>query len=438
MLPSFRVISFFDPDNIEGLWGLYKIFHPNALPKDSDVVESHALGSNVDIYFIDSGISANHIEFKHNPFKTNSISTIFIGPPNSDTLDYCGHGTHIASIIVGKSRGVAPGANLYSLKIFDAVPVSTPATLIAALDRVVEHIQNKKIKNPSIVHMSFSLRKNADVENKVRQLTNMGVLCVTVAGYENDDPLELSPAGMSEVITVSGYDKNMEVATREVEGLASKTRMRCYSGDKVDIFAPGQDIEGASPAGDDKYIFRSGASVAAAFVTGVAACYLEKNPAATPQEVKNHILDSAHRGLMKLPANSNKNNLVLFNIFQDMSPVWVSSENSYLGAYFWGQEVNLQLEASSRVFQPVTFKVVQGALPEGLQLSESGKITGKIIDTRKEGSPPAARQYFSIVLNASDTVGSSEQLFYFVVTTKDMVDSPDNWSLDLVKASSGY
>lgn len=434
MHQSFRIISFFDNESSGGLWGLYKIFHPKALPTGADVVESHAVGANVDIYFIDSGINANHIEFKNNPFCANPISTIFTGSAITDEKDYIGHGTHIASIIAGKSRGVAPGANIFSLKIFETVLTTTPDILIAALDRIVEHIHNKVVKNPSIVHMSLSLKKSAQVEERVKKLTDMGVLCVAAAAYENDNHVELSPAGMDEVITVSAYDKNMNVAAIEIDGISFKQTVTSYSGDKkVDIFAPGLDIEGASPSNNDKYILRSGPSVAAGFVTGVAACFLEKNPTAKPLEVKNYLINKAQCGLLNLAEN--KNNRVLFNVFQDMSPVWKCAGNSFLGVFYWGQEVNLQIEAESRMSEPLIFKIEQGALPEGLQISENGLITGQIVDKCNKDSQVSTSEYYSVVLKAKDLAGESEQLFYFVVTTKDLVNSPDFEQLNLVKAS---
>lgn len=435
MLPSFRIVSFFDSESTGGLWGLHKIFHPKTMPTTSDIVESHALGTNVDIYLIDSGINANHMEFKNNPFNSNPISTIFLDPSYSNSNDYEGHGTHIASIISGKSRGVAPGANIFSLKVFETVLVTTPETLIAALDRIIEHVQNKKIKRPSIVHMSLSLKKNADVESRIKELTGLGVLCVAASAYENDNHAELSPAGMDEVLTVSAYDKNMNVATYEIRGPLLKDRVTSYSGDMIDIFAPGVDIEGASASSDDTYTLKSGASVAAGFVTGVAACYLEKNPTATPQQVKNHLIENAYGGLLNLV--DKKNNRVVFSIFQDMSPVWRRAGDSFLGVFTWGQQVDLQVEVESRMAQPLLFKIEQGTLPEGLQLTETGKITGQITDKRDKNSLQSTSEYFSVVLKASDSQGSSEQLFYFVITTEDLINNPDFDELNLVKASGG-
>jgi oryzin len=85
-----------------------------------------------------------------------------------------------------------------------------------------------------------------------------GVITVAAAGNHDDDAANYSPSSAPDAVIVGGVDGNYR---------------RFYSsnfGKDVDIFAPGENIESLSCAGDDMYhSVMSGTSMAAPHVSGL-------------------------------------------------------------------------------------------------------------------------------------------------------------------------
>ena len=82
----------------------------------------------------------------------------------------------------------------------------------------------------------------------------------------------LYPAANPNVIAVSGTDAQEKL-------FAASNR-----GNHIAIAAPGADI--FLPAPDEKYQITSGTSFSAAYVSGVAALMLERNPALKPNDLR--------------------------------------------------------------------------------------------------------------------------------------------------------
>ena len=89
----------------------------------------------------------------------------------------------------------------------------------------------------------------------------------------------LYPAANPNVIAVSATDAEDRL-------FAASNR-----GSYIALAAPGVDI--FLPAPDDKYQMTSGTSFSAAYVSGVAALMLERNPALKPEELRAILMKTA-------------------------------------------------------------------------------------------------------------------------------------------------
>src|SRR5260221_9805630 len=109
-----------------------------------------------------------------------------------------------------------------------------------------------------------------------------GIMMVAAAGNGGPKSPPLYPAANPNVIAVSGTDAQDKL-------FAASNR-----GSHIAISAPGVDIFLPAPGG--KYQMTSGTSFSAAYVSGIAALMLERNPALKPNEVRA-ILTSTARDL---------------------------------------------------------------------------------------------------------------------------------------------
>jgi subtilisin len=77
-------------------------------------------GAGVGVAVLDSGL-----DFNHNDLKENVSPISFSAYPGMTAQDWHGHGTHVGGIIAARNNsidvfGVAPGATLYAVQVFDS------------------------------------------------------------------------------------------------------------------------------------------------------------------------------------------------------------------------------------------------------------------------------------------------------------------------------
>jgi serine protease AprX len=272
-------------------------------------------GTGIGVVIVDSGISTDG-DFNSNPraftFATNS---------NSAT-DVYGHGTHVAGIVAGngsdsngKYKGIAPGVELYSIKIADGDGMAYESDVVAGLQWVYEnHVAyNIRVVNLSLNTTTEQSYHESPLDAACEILWFNGIVVVASAGnVDPDSPLRLynaSPANDPFIITVGAAD---EMGTSELrdDDFADYTSFGVTdNGDlKPEIFAPGSNIYsvlskdsgwgGQHPdrvTADGEYIRLTGTSMSAPMVTGSVALLLQNEPELTPDQVKYRLMNATSR-----------------------------------------------------------------------------------------------------------------------------------------------
>jgi subtilisin family serine protease len=233
--------------------------------------QAHTLarGANVTVAVIDSGIDVKHPEL------ANAIADSFdaLGSKQGPHI----HGTGIAGAIVSHARlmGSAPAARILAIRAFAGAPngaESTSFVVLKGLDYAAAH-------GAQIVNMSFVGPKDALIERGIAATAARGIVMVAAAGNAGPKSPPLYPAANTNVIAVTAtdaQDKLFEASNR---------------GSHIAISAPGVDI--FLPAPDEKYQMTSGTSFSAAYISGLAALMLERNPALKPDEVRAILMKTA-------------------------------------------------------------------------------------------------------------------------------------------------
>jgi subtilisin family serine protease len=297
-------------------------------------------GKGAVVYVYDTGVDPSHDEFQREGGATNVIGGLDpeiargqpgfpcagdgpLTPCKNYLPTYLTHGTAVASVVGGKTVGVAPDASIVAVRTTGA----NVTNLGWALDDIVKHafnpatpsfqtaivnmsaaIDGLKLTDPATIALLDKMRRmisgvdssgNADPNGKK-------FLFVVLAGNRYatapqnqcnaDGSVRFFPgiagASVDGLITVGGIDEQNHFWTGSC------------GGDAVDILAPAAHVLTASFSAHNRYRgtqtvngvtadFDSGTSYAAPYVCGLAARLLEDNPSLTPVELEARIKASA-------------------------------------------------------------------------------------------------------------------------------------------------
>lgn len=258
-------------------WGLDRVDQREATLNDT---YAYGLtGAGVTVYVFDSGINSSHEEFEGRIDPGFNVINDAYG-----TEDCSGHGSHTASLVGGKTYGVAKQVRLIPVRVLNCSNSnSSSATMYTAIDWIVSHHQQGV---PAVVNMSVGMLKSSAFNEAVRKLIADGLIVVGAAGNQNKDACLYSPASEQSIISVGGTDKTDLRGTQSNWGLC------------IDIFAPGWDLVGAWSGGTNIYRSSSGTSNAAPIVSGIAAMMLQENPSLTQAEVESKLKSTATQGAL--------------------------------------------------------------------------------------------------------------------------------------------
>ena len=233
--------------------------------------EAHQLsvGADVTVAVIDSGIDVAHPEL------AGVISGTFDALNNGEGPHP--HGTSIAGVIAAHARlmGPAPSAQLLAIRAFGAQKSGAESNTFV----ILKSLNYALSKNAQIINMSFAGPHDPAMERGLAAAAAKGIVLVAAAGNAGAKSPPLYPAADRNVIAVSATDQS------------DKLFAQSNRGSYVAIAAPGVDI--LSPAPDGKYQVSSGTSLSAAFVSGVAALMIARNPDISAADIRSTLTSTA-------------------------------------------------------------------------------------------------------------------------------------------------
>jgi subtilisin len=269
-------------------------------------------GSGVGVAVLDTGVDLAHADLVGTVDAFNG----FGGPSCQDDQ---GHGTHVTGIIAARDNsvdvvGVAPGAQIYCVKVLDSAGSGSDATVMAGLEWVLDH-HASSVPNIKVVNMSLgragSVDDNPDLHDLITSLETAGITVVVAAG--NDASLEASgqiPAGYPEVVAVASTtaQAGSNLCRLLSSPIAADTASYFTSdGVSVTVSAPGEEKEDVARSclitsvgilstrlggGTTRM---SGTSMASPHVAGIVVRYYQQNPLYTVGDIRQFLKSDADR-----------------------------------------------------------------------------------------------------------------------------------------------
>lgn len=265
-------------------WALQRIKAPDLWPT--------TMGStNTIVAVVGTGIDYNHQDLRRNIYwdgRTNSPGYDFFSH-DPRPFDDLGQGTAVAGVIAGggwQLMGAAPRVTLLPVKVMN----SWGDTSSAALAQGLQYAANNGAR---ILVIPWATALESQALANLQEL-NEKCLVVAAAGDEGLDlnvqkryPASYSPT-MNHVISVAatGVQDNLMQDQGDLH-------LSSNFGTVVDLAAPGADLETTYPRqgyGPAQY-----SGVAAGYVAAAAALLLSLNPEASPEDLKEALLDGASR-----------------------------------------------------------------------------------------------------------------------------------------------
>ena len=236
-------------------------------------------GSGEHIYLIDTGVNTTHAEFSGRT--VNNLYSSFSS--GTDFADVNGHGTSMASLIIGANIGTAKDATLHNVKAMNANPYTgTIGAMIDALDAVLVHHKANTPSQTKPVVCCWTTAKNNLLDAKFSELEDNNLIVICSAGNNAGDVDFYSPAGLDRVMTVGGHDANVKV------GYFTATT-GSNLGPEVDIFGMAENVSIINFSDDSAYITSDVTSVATAQIGGLALQYIDLYPSADARTIKSYL-----------------------------------------------------------------------------------------------------------------------------------------------------
>ncbi|TKC39824.1 hypothetical protein EI555_007448 [Monodon monoceros] len=348
-------------------WNLERI-----LPARRQADEHHAPtgGGLVEVYLLDTSIQSGHREIEG-----RVVVTDFENVPEEDGTRFhrqankCdSHGTHLAGVVSGRDAGVAKGTSLRSLRVLNCQGKGTVSSTLTGL----EFIRKSQLAQPAgrlVVLLPLAGGYSPALNAACQHLAGTGAVLVAAAGNFRDDACLYSPASAPEVITVGATNAQDQPMTL---GVLGTNFGRC-----VDLFAPGDDIIGASSDCSTCFTSQSGTSQAAAHVAGIVARMLTAGPELPLAELRQRLIRFSAKDVINEASFPEDQRVLTPNLVATLPPSTYGAGGQLFCRTVWSAHSGPTRMATAEA---------RCAVPEELlgcsSFSRSGKRRGERIEAR--------------------------------------------------------
>ncbi|MEK3935727.1 S8 family serine peptidase [Sporosarcina sp. FSL W7-1349] len=233
-------------------WGMIRIGAPRMKTMTSSIEGS------VVVAIIDTGVDYTH------PFLKDRIVDGYDFLDNdTNPMDKHFHGTHLAGIIADTTPA---NVKIMPIRAMDAEGRGYDSDIATGIRFAVDN-------GADVINMSFLGEDYSPfLAEAIDYALSNNVPVIVAAGNESADTDNFYPASEEKVIVVSATDKMDHIADFS------------NTGNSIDVSAPGIDIYSSVPGG--RFASYSGTSMAAPFVSGLAAMLKLEDPMRSVEEIE--------------------------------------------------------------------------------------------------------------------------------------------------------